>query len=221
MRLRQLLGAMAGESTEKQTELTDRCEREIRRLDNMLTDFLHHTQVITGSSVEPTALNGVIQEAVEFLRPTLERSGIHVSLHLDPADPRVPVHADELRQVILNLTANAQEAMQDLPAASARTLAISTISDENAESPTATMLVRDSGRGIPAEVRERIFEPFFSTKPNGSGLGLTLVRRVISGAGGTVLYESLPEESVGGVGEGAGTTFRITLPRANGVAAVV
>jgi signal transduction histidine kinase len=122
------------------------------------------------------------------------------------------VHPDELRQVILNLTANAQEAMQDLPASEARTLAISTISDENAESPTATLLVRDSGKGIPAEARERIFEPFFSTKPNGSGLGLTLVRRVISGAGGTVLYESSPEENTPGRG---GTTFRITLPRAS------
>ena len=120
-------------------------------------------------------------------------------------------------QVILNLTANAQEAMQNLSGQSARTLAISTISDENPEAPTATVLVRDSGRGIPAEVWERIFEPFFSTKPNGSGLGLTLVRRVISGAGGTVLYESSPEESTPG---GEGTTFRITLPRAGAAPAV-
>ncbi|MGN6366821.1 MAG: sensor histidine kinase [Phycisphaerae bacterium] len=217
--LRQLLGAGEGAHSEKQTELTDRCEREIRRLDNMLTDFLRHTQVITGA-IEPTALNGVIEEAVAFLRPTLERSGVHISLHLDAGNPRVAVHPDELRQVILNLTANAQEAMSDLPATAARTLAISTISDERAESPTATLLIRDSGKGIPAEARERIFEPFFSTKPNGSGLGLTLVRRVISGAGGTVLYESSPEENVGGKGEGAGTTFRITLPRVGGAGGV-
>jgi signal transduction histidine kinase len=212
--LRQLLATVPGEGSDKQTELTDRCEREIRRLDNMLTDFLHHTQVITGITAEPTALNVVIQEAMEFLRPTLERSGIHISLHLDPTDPRVPVHPDELRQVILNLTANAQEAMQNLPAQSPRTLAISTISEENPDAPTATLLIRDSGRGIPAEVRERIFEPFFSTKPNGSGLGLTLVRRVISGAGGTVLYESSPEENT------PGTTFQITLPRTGSSPAV-
>jgi signal transduction histidine kinase len=66
-----------------------------------------------------------------------------------------------------------------------------------------TLLFRDSGIGIPPDRLERIFEPFFSTKPNGSGLGLTLVRRVISGAGGTIFVESKPAE---------GTTFRILLP---------
>ncbi len=66
-----------------------------------------------------------------------------------------------------------------------------------------TLLFRDSGAGIPEELRERIFEPFFSTKPNGSGLGLTLVRRVVSGAGGSLFVESSATE---------GTTFRILLP---------
>ena len=67
------------------------------------------------------------------------------------------------------------------------------------------LLIRDSGVGIPPELHERIFEPFFSTKPNGSGLGLALVRRVISGAGGRIYCESAA---------GAGTTFRIVLPLA-------
>ncbi|HUO07158.1 MAG TPA: HAMP domain-containing sensor histidine kinase [Phycisphaerae bacterium] len=213
--LRQLLTTNIADQSDKQTQLTDRCEREIRRLDNMLTDFLHHTQVIGNTTAESTSLNSAILEATEFLRPTLERSRIHVSLHLDPADPRVHVHPDELRQVILNLTANAQDALQNLPAQKPRTLAISTIADtpsdpsDPAATPTVTLLIRDSGPGIPPDIRERIFEPFFSTKPNGSGLGLTLVRRVISGAGGTILYESSPEQNT------PGTTFRITLPRAH------
>ena len=196
-----LIAACQEEGSDKQTELTDRCEREIRRLDNMLTDFLHHTQVITGTTAEPTALNAVIQEAMEFLRPTLERSGIHISLHLDPADPRVPVHPDELRQVILNLTANAQEAMQNLSGQAARTLAISTISDESPEAPTATLLIRDSGRGIPPEVRERIFEPFFSTEAEQvGGWGADAAcGGVISGRGGRqAVDESSPEENAAG-----------------------
>jgi signal transduction histidine kinase len=223
--LRALLAGVEGPPSQpdKRLELTDRCEREIRRLDGMLNDFLQRTQVVTPA--EPADLNGVINEAVEFLSPAMERNHIRISRHLDPADPRVRLHPDELRQVILNLAANAMEAM---PAPRGGTLAISTVapgpaatgslpaaSDEasaalprSAAPPTEgmiTLLFRDSGVGIPTDRLERIFEPFFSTKPNGSGLGLTLVRRVVSGAGGTVFVESKP---------GDGTTFRILLPPA-------
>ncbi|MCL2641216.1 MAG: ATP-binding protein, partial [Phycisphaerales bacterium] len=117
-----------------------------------------------------------------------------------PAKPSVHVHPDELRQVILNLATNAHEAMPR-----GGTLAVSTVA-EDVSSESVTILLRDSGVGIPPELHERIFEPFFSTKHNGSGLGLALVRRVVSGAGGTVFCESV-------VGEG--TTFRIVLPRAH------
>ena len=222
------------DTPDKRLELTDRCEREIHRLDGMLNDFLLRTQVL--SPPEPASLNSVIREAVEFLRPALDRRNIRVSLHLDDADPHVHIHPDELRQVILNLAANAQDAM---PPPKGGTLAISTLAPTPAngapsnQSPASqlpitnyqlpvsnplshqpsvlttssvTLLFRDSGTGIPSDLLERIFEPFFSTKPNGSGLGLTLVRRVVSGAGGTLFVESTPNE---------GTTFRILLPPPN------
>lgn len=227
--LRSLIAASVsgGSGEDKRLELTDRCEREIRRLDGMLNDFLQRTQVVTPS--EPADVNAVVREAVEFLMPALERSHIRISLHLDESAPRVHVHPDELRQVILNLSANAMEAM---PAPKGGTLAISTLVPPGANgdgAPSAnegrvsaqlpaataapvegmiTLLFRDSGVGIPAARLERIFEPFFSTKPNGSGLGLTLVRRVVSGAGGTVFVESKA---------GEGTTFRILLPAASAV----
>jgi signal transduction histidine kinase len=177
----------------KLRELTDSCQREIRRLDLMLNDFLHRTQVI--SPPELTAINTIIEQAVDFLRPAMEPKNVRVVLHLTPENPTVSINADELRQVILNLAANAQEAMPR-----GGTLAFSTLSEDNA----ITLIVRDSGTGIPAPLRSRLFEPFFTTKPHGSGLGLALVRRVISGAGGSVYVESEVDQ---------GTTFRITLPR--------
>jgi len=188
------LAANAGEKAARLTTLADSCDREIRRLDQMLNDFLNRTQVIT--PVEHSPINQVIREAVDFLRPSLEGRDTRISLHLATSDPRVYTNPDELRQVILNLAANAQDAM-----GKGGTLAISTL----AETDQITILVRDSGQGIPPELQQRIFEPFFSTKPNGSGLGLALVRRVISGAGGKVYCESEP---------GKGTTFRLVLPRA-------
>ena len=199
--LRSLISARSSDA-DRQVELTDRCEREIRRLDGMLNDFLLRTQVI--GQIENTSVNAVIREAIEFLRPALDRVNVRPIIHLDPADPHVRVHPDELRQVLLNLAANAQDAMPK-----GGTLAVSAIAEEQ----NVTLLIRDSGTGIPTELRERIFEPFFSTKPNGSGLGLALVRRVVSGAGGTIFCESATGDSTGKAGGGGGTTFRIVLPR--------
>ena len=179
--------------TERKIELSESCEREIRRLDLMLNDFLTRTQVI--SPAENTPVNRVANEAIEFLRPALEQRGIRIIMHFDGANPMVIINPAELRQVLLNLCTKAQEAM-----VRGGTLAVSTLSEQD----TVSLLVRDSGAGIPQELQERMFEPFFSTKPQGSGLGLALVRRVISGAGGKVFCES-------SVGEG--TTIRLVLPR--------
>ncbi len=180
--------------TSQQAALIESCEREVRRLDLMLDDFLTRTQIVGGG--RDASLNTVVTEALDFLRPALASQDIRFITHLDPADPHVPVSSDELRQVLLNLCTNAQEAMPR-----SGTLAISTM----AEAENAVLLVRDSGKGIPPEVQERMFDPFFSTKPHGSGLGLALVRRVVTGAGGSVFFESELKH---------GTTFRIVMPRA-------
>lgn len=174
-------------------DIISTCQREMRRLDTMLDDFLVRTQVV--SQPEETSINTVVEQAMEFLNPSMQAHGIRVVKHLDSTNPRVLVSSDELRQVLLNLCANAQEAM-----ARGGTLAISTIGEVD----SVVLFVRDSGKGIPAEFHTRLFEPFFSTKPNGSGLGLALVRRVVSGAGGSIYFESTP---------GSGTTFRVVLPR--------
>ncbi len=183
-------------NTPRKVELTDSCDREIRRLDLMLSDFLTRTQVI--SPAENTPVNRVANEAIEFLRPSLEQKSIRIITHFDQSDPSVVINPAELRQVLLNLCTNAQESMRR-----GGTLVLSTLSEQD----DVSLLVRDSGMGIPPELQERIFEPFFSTKPLGSGLGLALVRRVISGAGGKVFCESTP---------GEGTTFRLVLPRGYG-----
>jgi len=202
--LRTLITAPVKRDTDadRQLTLTDRCEREIRRLDQMLNDFLQRTQVVHEAT--PSPVNRVVGEALEFLRPALERGHIRIITHFDESNPHVAVNADELRQVVLNLAANAQDAM---PAPKGGTLALSTL----VEAQHVTLIIRDSGVGIPPALHERIFEPFFTTKQNGSGLGLALVRRVVSGAGGTVFCESQP---------GQGTTFRIVLPRADSSAPV-
>ena len=188
-----MLIATGSPRTERKIELSESCDREIRRLDLMLNDFLTRTQVI--SPAENTPVNRVAGEAIDFMRRAFEQHGIRIITHFDAGNPTVIINAAELRQVLLNLYTNALEAMTR-----GGTLAVSTLSEQD----TVSLLVRDSGAGIPREIQERIFEPFFSTKPQGSGLGLALVRRVISGAGGKVFCESTA---------GEGTTFRLVLPR--------
>lgn len=178
----------------RHAEQLQSCEREVRRLDLMLDDFLSRTQIV--GDARETSLNSVVTEALDFLRPALASRDIRVITHLDPADPHVSISSDELRQVLLNLCTNAQEAMPR-----SGSLVVSTV----AEPENAILLVRDSGTGMAPEVQQRLFDPFFTTKPRGSGLGLTLVRRVVTGAGGGVFFESEPQR---------GTTFRIVLPRA-------
>jgi len=175
-------------------ELLASCEREVRRLDLMLDDFLTRTQIV--GQARESSLNTVVTEALDFLKPALANQNIRVITHLDPADPHVSISSDELRQVLLNLCTNAQEAMPR-----SGSLVLSTV----AEPENAVLLVRDSGKGIAPDVQERLFDPFFTTKPRGSGLGLALVRRVVTGAGGGVFFESQLQR---------GTTFRIVLPRA-------
>ena len=194
--LRDLVESASSER-DRQIEMTHACEREVRRLDLMLDDFLQRTQIITDA--RDASLNTVVIEALDFLHSALESQSIRVITHLQPGDVQVSIGADELRQVLLNLCANAQDAMPR-----GGTLVVSTV----AEADSALLLVRDSGGGIDPAVQARIFEPFFTTKPRGSGLGLALVRRVISGAGGTILFESE---------QGKGTTFRIVLPRSAAV----
>ena len=178
----------------RHAELLHSCEREVRRLDLMLDDFLTRTQIV--GDARTSSLNSVVAEALDFLRPALASHDIRVITHLDAADPHVSISSDELRQVLLNLCTNAQEAMPR-----PGSLVVSTV----AEPENAILLVRDSGTGMAPDVQQRLFDPFFTTKPRGSGLGLTLVRRVVTGAGGGVFFESEPQR---------GTTFRIVLPRA-------
>jgi len=112
--------------------------------------------------------------------------------HLDT----VPFHASTLRRAILNLVQNALDAM---PQGGTLTLRGEGTATE------VQLQVRDTGSGIPAEQLPHIFEPLYTTKPEGTGLGLYLMQEIVAAHGGKVMVESVV---------GQGTTFTFTLPRA-------
>lgn len=150
-----------------------------------------------------------LNEVVASMHSMLERLiGEHIEFTVDSGVRPAPVSGSrsQLEQVILNLVVNAGEAMKDGGSLSVETFA-STIGDDHA----IGLRVSDTGRGIPADVRERIFEPFFSTSESGVGLGLSVVYGIVDNAGGEIAVDSTP---------GRGTTFEIRLPRATGLVAV-
>jgi PAS domain S-box-containing protein len=183
----------------------DRVDRNIERCNTIISDLLEYTSQKELSRA-PTALSA-------WLRELLAAHGLpeDIVLNLDlGADDEVIIDRDKFSQVVTNLVENAVQALQDpaWDAPDGHELHI-TVRTESA-GPHVRLAVIDTGPGIPEHVLPRIFEPLFTTKSFGVGLGLPTVRQIVEQHGGTLHVESAA---------GAGTTFTIFLPR-HGEAAV-
>lgn len=167
---------------------------EITRLDHIITQFLRaiRPQPIETHLVDLSAL---VQDSVSFLEPELKDRDILVDLELDTHLPPVEADRDQLKQAFYNVIRNSLQAMK-----SGGFLRIRTGMDETHFFVSFT----DTGGGISAENMGRIFQPYFSTKEGGTGLGLLIVRRIVRAHGGEVAIESA---------EGKGITLTIRLPR--------
>lgn len=167
---------------------------EIRRLDQLVENFLR----FAGSQRrqhEAVDLAELLQETARLVRKEAEWRGVRLALELGETVPRVEVDGDAIRSCILNLVLNAFEAMPD---GGKLTLALRGAGDE------VLVEVADTGRGIPEEEQERVFEFAYTTREDGNGLGLAMVHHlVVEEHGGRVHLESSP---------GAGTRVVLALP---------
>jgi PAS domain S-box-containing protein len=166
---------------------------EITRLDYIITQFL---QAIRPAPLQLklASLNDVVEKTLELLRPEIENRGIEVKTKPGRQLTATPIDATQMQQVLVNLVKNATQAMT-----TGGTLTLQT--GENSDGVWVS--VSDTGGGIPEEQINRIFEPFYTTKKRGSGLGLMIVQRIVRAHGGKIELES---------NVGRGTTFRIWLP---------
>jgi PAS domain S-box-containing protein len=148
-------------------------------------------------------MESVIRHATTLLKPELQSSGVSLQLHL--ADACAPVRGDRvlLEQVLVNLVHNALQAMQDQPLRSGarRSIELSCRLTEQG----LRIVVADQGPGIPPEQLDQIFAPFFTTKPDGLGLGLNICRTIVEAHGGFMTVENRA---------GGGAAFSFTLPTA-------
>jgi len=166
---------------------------EIKRLDYIVTQFLQAIRP-TPPQIKLSPLNDVAVKTLELLQPELENRGIHVKTRLARQLPITTIDPAQMQQVLVNLIKNALQAMTK-----GGTLTLQT--GEGADD--IWISIADTGGGIPQEQINRIFEPFYTTKEKGTGLGLMIVQRIVRAHGGRIELESKV---------GRGTTFRIWLP---------
>ena len=181
------------ESVDKLEEFLAVGKGEITRLDYIVTQFL---QAIRPSppQLQPASLNDITRETIELLRPEIENRGITIKAKFDRHLPLAPLDPAQIKQVLVNLMKNASQAMS-----SGGTLTLRTIVGIDG----VVLTVADTGGGIPEEQLNRIFEPFYTTKQKGSGLGLMIVQRIVREHKGRIDLESHV---------GQGTAFHLWLP---------
>jgi PAS domain S-box-containing protein len=181
------------EIADKLEEYLEVCKGEITRLDYIITQFL---QAIRPAPVQLklASLNDVVDKTLELLRPELENRGLTVKVRTARQLTATPIDATQMQQVLVNLIKNAMQAMSRE----------GTLTLQTGESSDGVWVsVADTGGGIPQEQIARIFEPFYTTKKKGSGLGLMIVQRIVRAHSGKIEVESRV---------GQGTNFRIWLP---------
>jgi signal transduction histidine kinase len=144
--------------------------------------------------VRKSDLNTTVEHAVMLGRQQAMAKGIEIALHKDPSLPEVEHDSDQIHQVLLNLLLNAQQAID---AKGKIEVAV------ERKGSTAVIEVKDNGRGIAPETLPNIFRPFYTTKGDGTGLGLSLARRIVEDHQGRIDVTSTV---------GKGTTFAVALP---------
>jgi len=183
-------------------ERAERILANIRRDNQRAADLISHLRGLLKKSDaiawQEFDLNEAVRDALQLLRPEALKRGVALDAH--EAKSSLPVRADQihLQQVILNLAVNGMDAMQDC--APGGKISIQTaLADESA----IEVRVADSGMGIPTDKLNRVFDAFYTTKRDGTGLGLSVARTIVETYGGKIWVENRP---------GGGAVFRFTLP---------
>ncbi|MFU2209947.1 ATP-binding protein [Solidesulfovibrio sp. C21] len=167
-------------------------EEEAKRLESLLTEVRDFTRPAP-PQIEPRDFNATVKESLAIMAEALSSRSITVTARLDGDLPPVPHDAARLKQVCINLFKNAAEAME---AGGTLTVATRTVGRK------ARLTVTDSGGGIPDDVRQRVFDPFCTTKESGTGLGLAVCQRIIEDHHGEIGFTTTA----------TGTTFTVELP---------
>src|SRR5579862_7727009 len=177
----------------------DLIDNEIRRLDRVVQTLVDFTRP-RDLHIEEIDLRHLLEDVAQLAGPDAEQHGVNIERHLPDLNLPVKVDVDLMKQAMLNVVINGVQAMPQ-----GGTLTISARRENNA----VVAEVQDQGSGIPKDMREKIFELYFTTKKEGSGIGLAQTYQILQWHYGSVDFESV---------EGAGTTFQFHIPMAGAAA---
>ncbi len=192
---------------------------ECQRLVDVANDFLRFAR-IRDLDRKPTNLGKVIEEMIDFFSPTARIASIEIKSFVSADLPAVLLDRDLFKQALLNLMLNAEQAMPGGGEITIQaTLEPSEVGDQTSEGGrqdtsracgrSICLSIIDTGKGMPADVVGKVFEPFFSTRLGGTGLGLPTTRKIIEAHGGTIEVQSEP-------GRGTKFTLRLPIPTSEG-----
>ena len=168
-------------------------QAECQRLVDLSNDFLRFAR-LRDLPLELCSLAKVIEEMVDFFEPTARAAGIDIKTYLSADLPAVRLNRDMFKQALLNLMLNAEQALTGGGSITVQAIL---------EPGHVCLSLIDTGHGMPPDVLAKVFEPFFSTKSTGSGLGLATTRKIVEAHHGAIDVQSEV---------GKGTKFTIRLP---------
>ena len=177
-------------------------------LEHAHTQAAHAAQIVknlrnfvskTEAEYRQVSFNPLVRDALELVAAESRRKRANVELALGTHDALIQANPVQIQQVLVNLLINAFEAMEALPERDRRVRVVTCVDSDRVE-----LAVEDRGPGIPEENLSRVFEPFFTSKPQGMGMGLAVTRTIVINHGGKIWAERNQQ---------GGTTFRVSLPR--------
>lgn len=197
------LEILRDETPEEATrEVHEQMLAELKRVDGTIRSLLRYARPAPPRR-SPTDVPALLEDTVQLLRPGLARRKIQLDLETAPGLPSFPLDGEQIRQALVNLISNAAEAIEHDPGAKGGHVVVrAAIFPEGSD---LLLAVEDDGPGIPAADLAKIFQPFFTSKFTGTGLGLAVVDSLVARHGGRIELESTP---------GEGTTFFVILPAA-------
>ena len=191
-----LLGRGHGKETPER-EYADVMVREIDRINHVVTDLLNFSRPMT-LEPEPSILSDLIDHVVSLVSADAKNHGVDVHVYCEPGIPPMSLDPNQVTQALLNLMLNAVNAMETGGALEIR-------ASVSHEGEGLEIQMEDNGPGIDPDVQEKIFDPFYTTRERGTGLGLAMVRKIAENHDGGVSVESpLP-------GKSSGTRFTLSL----------
>jgi two-component system sensor histidine kinase HydH len=171
-------------------------EHEVRRMETCIQTFLDFARPPV-SERRRCDLVPVVRRSLALAEVRARRQGVELSVDLPPGPLELNIDSAQVQQVLLNLLLNALDALPQ-----GGTVRVE-VRPATPEEPAVGVRIRDTGPGIAPRIRERLFEPFVSSKETGLGLGLSISRRLVEAHGGTIRGENTP---------GGGALFAFTLP---------